>query len=249
MKQFSIPVLKGCHFVGFSACAQRLWWEIWILCEHKSYICPGCAVAITFIAGRAMHSWTRARARCEPGLLCPVDDTALSGPGSCTKVLEQKPWGLELKWFYCLLACALPLSQHWHLSPEGSCTAARGTATGTQCGLGHMLGLFWHIRVQTPPNLLPLRVPVIAALAPVSCRARSRLVPSPTAAHPWQHSLYPNGELCSRAGWARVYAGLVTETGTIPRRLSVCLLCLILGISKHVHALHEWSSSFPESPS
>ena len=46
---------------------------------------------------------------------------------------------------------------------KGATLEQEGQEQPTQCVLGHVPGLSWHIRVHTTLHLLPLGVPVIAA--------------------------------------------------------------------------------------
>ena len=174
--------LKGVSFCGCvlmqSVWAYWLWWESWIWSEHESHLTPDLLAPVTVMGGGAVEGRARVRTRCEPGLWCLVEDT----PRCWSRSLKG---GAKLLLFP-LRVCSL-LSQHWHHSPEGSYTGARGVGAATQCGLGHALGLSWHIRVHTTLHLLPLRVPVIAALALLRCRAGSE---SALSLHlcpaPWQ---------------------------------------------------------------
>lgn len=70
-----------------SACAQWLWWESWICCEHKSLPSSGMLAAVT-VVGWGAEAW----ARNETGLpLCSVAITTPVGPESGPKLLEKKP--------------------------------------------------------------------------------------------------------------------------------------------------------------
>ena len=64
-----------------------------------------------------------------------------------------------------LSVCSHP-SQHWHIFPKGEQCWARGAGVGAQHGLGHGLGKSLHQSgFLLIPYLLPLQVPIMAALA------------------------------------------------------------------------------------
>lgn len=103
-----------------------------------SHIFPqGMLVAITLIGCEAGDEETRARARCEPGLLlCLVTNTTLLR----TEVLKAKP-KLVL---FPLSVCSSLILALASLTQRGE---VRGAGEGTHCGLGCTLEWFWHTRV------------------------------------------------------------------------------------------------------
>ena len=56
--------------------------------------------AIILVGGGTGDEEPKARARYETGLLCSVALTTLLSVEYGPKLLEQKPWGLSLSWFY-----------------------------------------------------------------------------------------------------------------------------------------------------
>lgn len=99
-------------------------------------------------------------------------------------------------------------------------------------------------------SCLPLlQVLVMPALALFRCHYRFELAPPPTTAHSLQ--LQRPLVLCGDAPWSKRDQGRQSaqvetsqETGLESWAVSVCFFCLVLGVIKCVHALHEQSLGF-----
>ena len=123
-------VLKGCPCVGISLYSLHVPNGFGDRAEfgvNTIHVFPqGTVTAITLVDGGAGDGGSRARTRCEPGLLlCLVATTTYQGLGQVKSCWSRTPFPLSV--------CSSP-SQHWHPHSRESNTQVRGASLGAWHG-------------------------------------------------------------------------------------------------------------------
>ena len=163
------------------------------------------------------------------------------GPNFLEKSQRSSPSCLSSLW-----VCGLSPLSTGTFAPEGSSTGARRAAAGTQCELGPTWGWFWH----TSSKLL-----LICCLH--MCQDWL-LSPSSDSAQDWASIILHGCALCfGPAAFTLVLSNAVGHRGARMgawlglgpglgrhRKLPIRFLCLVLGVSQSVCALHEWTLGF-----